>query len=49
MKFWPVNQLKNNDLIFAEQNVLNLTLTNPTDRAHFDEEVENSDIKRSII
>ncbi|XP_022182384.1 uncharacterized protein LOC111042172, partial [Myzus persicae] len=32
-----------------EQNLLNLTLTNPTDRAHFDEEVENSDIKRSII
>lgn len=49
MKFWLVNQLTNNDLIFAEKNVLNLTLTNPTDYAHFGEEVENSDIKRSII
>ncbi|KAF0748626.1 zinc finger MYM-type protein 1-like, partial [Aphis craccivora] len=49
MTFWLVNQLTNNDLIFAEKNVLNLTLTNPTDYAHFGEEVENSDIKRSII
>jgi hypothetical protein len=49
MKFWLVNQLTNNDLIFAEQNVLNLTLTNPTDYAHFDKEVDNSDLKRSII
>jgi len=49
MKFWLVNQLTNNDLIFSEQNLLNLTLTKSTDCAHFDEEVENSDIKRSII
>ncbi|KAE9521912.1 hypothetical protein AGLY_017719 [Aphis glycines] len=32
-----------------EKYVLNLTLTNPTDYAHFGKEVENSDIKRSII
>lgn len=28
---------------------MNLTLSNPTDRAHFGEEVKNSNIKRSIL
>ncbi|KAF0709878.1 zinc finger MYM-type protein 1-like, partial [Aphis craccivora] len=40
---------ENNSKEENEKNVLNLTLTNPTDYAHFGEEVENSDIKRSII